>query len=218
MYHETHRISPVSWRIPDKTRRHPVAKVGQARDGEIMPEKSIAGLEDEFWRFSLAVYGGEEAGRACLGLQDRLGADVNLLLFCCWLGVTRGRLLRSDEFGRLIRAVAPWRNNVVEPLRAVRRYVKQTGGADTGLTFERVASLKAAVADNELRAERVEQGLLIVTLNWPRGEHRRRSGNRRRTARENLDGYVAAAGLDAADDDRRAFHDLVAAACRDYGD
>lgn len=181
-----------------------------------MAGKSIASLEDEFWQFSLAVYGGEGAGRACLSLQDRLGADVNLLLFCCWLGAARGRILSPDELSRLIEAVAPWRSNVVGPLRAVRRYLKQTGGADSGHPYELAASLRAAVADNELVAERVQQGLLIVTLNWPRDDHRQRSGNRRRTARQNLNGYVAAAGLDAADVDRRALDVLVAAACRDH--
>ncbi len=181
-----------------------------------MAGKSIASLEDEFWQFSLAVYGREGAGRACLSLQDRLGADVNLLLFCCWLGAARGRILSPDELRMLIKAVAPWRSNVVTPLRGVRRYLKQTGEADSGLPHELVVSLKAAVADDELVAERVEQGLLIVTLNWLRDEHRRRSGNRRQTARENLNGYVAAAGLDATDVDRQAFDDLVAAACRDH--
>lgn len=181
-----------------------------------MAEESTASLEDEFWQFSLAVYGREGVGRACLDLQDRLGADVNLLLFCCWSGAVRGRILSWDELSRLIQAVAPWRSNVVGPLRAVRRYLKQVGGADSRPPYELVASLKAMVADNELMAERVQQGLLIVTLNWPRDEHRERSGNRRQTARENLNRYVAAAGLDATDDDRQAFDDLVAAACRGH--
>lgn len=181
-----------------------------------MTEKPIAILEDEFWRFSLAVYGTEGAGRACLDLQDRLGADVNLLLFCCWLGAARGRILSPDELGRLIKAVAPWRGNVVGPLRAVRRYLKQTGGADSGLLHEFMASLKAAVADNELLAERLEQRLLIVTLNWPRDEQRERPANRRQRVQENLNGYIAAAGLDVTDDDRQAFDDLVAAACQDH--
>jgi len=38
---------------------------------------------DRFWAFSLALYGKPGVAPALLGLQDRLGVDVNLLLFCC---------------------------------------------------------------------------------------------------------------------------------------
>ena len=39
-----------------------------------------------FWRFSLRTYRAPGVQEACLALQDRCGADVNLLLFCGWTG------------------------------------------------------------------------------------------------------------------------------------
>ena len=78
----------------------------------------------EFWRFSLAIYGRPDVPPACLVLQDQFGRDVNLMLYCCWLGASgRGRLTRAalDEADRL---AAPWRHEVVEKFRAARRAIK----------------------------------------------------------------------------------------------
>ena len=38
----------------------------------------------DFWRTSLELYAREGVSRALIALQDRRGADVNLLLYCCW--------------------------------------------------------------------------------------------------------------------------------------
>ena len=40
------------------------------------------------WRFSLTVYGRAGVPAACLALQDEGGRDVNLLLYCCWVGAS----------------------------------------------------------------------------------------------------------------------------------
>ena len=41
---------------------------------------------ESFWSFSLTVYGRPGVEAACLELQDRFGADVNLALYCLWIG------------------------------------------------------------------------------------------------------------------------------------
>ena len=38
--------------------------------------------DNPFWNYSLALYARAEVAKTCLALQDRLGLDVNLLLFC----------------------------------------------------------------------------------------------------------------------------------------
>src|SRR5471030_292758 len=43
-------------------------------------------LPHPFWNFSLEIYAAEGVSGACLDLQERRGCDVNILLFCCWLG------------------------------------------------------------------------------------------------------------------------------------
>ncbi|NUB09775.1 TIGR02444 family protein [Azospirillum sp. Vi22] len=107
--------------------------------------------ENPLWDFSLAVYGRPGVPAACLDLQDRLGQDVNLLLFTAWAGMACNADLPAEELARIDSAVAPWRDEVVRPLRAVRRRAK---GEDDAL-YKR---LKAA----ELEAERVQQDRLFA--------------------------------------------------------
>lgn len=107
--------------------------------------------DNPLWDFALAVYGRPGVPAACLDLQDRLGQDVNVLLFAAWAGMACNADLPAEELGRIDRAVAPWRDEVVRPLRAVRRRAK---GEDDAL-YRR---LKAA----ELEAERVQQDRLFA--------------------------------------------------------
>ena len=75
-----------------------------------------------FWEFSLAYYSRERVSAACLSLQNRRGADVNILLFCCWLATLS---LKVEQAGlhAAITAVEAWRRDVLEPLRSARRAV-----------------------------------------------------------------------------------------------
>src|ERR1700741_5560895 len=76
-----------------------------------------------FWNFSLQLYGRPGVGPACIALQDGLGLDVNLLLYCCWHG-RENRALSEKDIHRAIAASEGWQREVVQPLRAVRRRLK----------------------------------------------------------------------------------------------
>ena len=94
------------------------------RDGN----RSELQYDNEFWRFSLAVYKPADVAAECLALQEAIGLDVNLLLFCAWLG-TRAIVLSRSDIEAASRVVAPWHTSVVRPLRGVRRHIKtQYGG------------------------------------------------------------------------------------------
>ena len=56
-----------------------------------------------FWSFSLRIYGAPGVEPACLDLQDRFGADVNLALYCLWIG----RALTPQALARALEAAAP---------------------------------------------------------------------------------------------------------------
>ena len=72
-----------------------------------------------FWDFSLEVYGRNGIPEACLELQDAHQVDVNVILFCCWMGGTgRGRLERA-EMEAMCDAVAEWHEVVVRGVRGV---------------------------------------------------------------------------------------------------
>ena len=51
---------------------------------------------EALWRFSLAFYARPGVSEALIGLQDRAGLDVNLVLFALWLGVSGRSRLTSD--------------------------------------------------------------------------------------------------------------------------
>ena len=85
-----------------------------------------------FWDFSLAVYPREGVESACLELQERHGLDVNLVLFCCWVGASGRGVIEEDDLDRLLAATEPWQKEVVWPIRGVRRRLKQGAGGGSG--------------------------------------------------------------------------------------
>lgn len=123
----------------------------------------------DLWRFVLDVYGRDGVAAACLGLQDRRGQDVCLLLFALWAGAARGRRLDGEDLGRLRAAAAPWHAEVVRGLRAVRRRLKSGPAPAPSPATE---ALRARIQAAEIEAERIELAALAAALgaDGPRDE------------------------------------------------
>ena len=137
--------------------------------------------ENEFWRFSLAVYKPADVAAECLALQETVGLDVNLLLFCAWLGTREIALSRSD-IEAASRVVASWHASVVRPLRGVRRHIKTQYG-DAFETF------RSRVKDDELQAEQIEQAMLFAYAQGIQSAH---SGlDRRDAVARNVTEYIS---------------------------
>jgi uncharacterized protein (TIGR02444 family) len=109
--------------------------------------------------FALGLYGVDGVPPACLLLQDRFGLDVNVLLLAAYLGVVHRRTLTADQLADVRELADPWRSEVVEPLRAVRRRLK-SGPAPA--PSPQTAVLRSEVARLELDAELIE----LDQLNW----------------------------------------------------
>jgi len=120
-------------------------------------------IDHEFWRFSLAVYGAPGVEPECLALQEGLAIDVNVLLFCAWLGASRRTALTADDVESIGRVVQPWHMQAVRPLRAVRQQLKTFSGDDLQAFRSRLKVL-------ELEAEQLEQAMLFAHAQraWPR--------------------------------------------------
>jgi uncharacterized protein (TIGR02444 family) len=112
--------------------------------------------ESSFWTFSLAFYADPAIGGICIDLQDRYSCDVNVILFVLWCAF-RNRSLSAHEVERVVAMVAPWQNDVVRPLRGVRRDLKQLA-AD--LAVAPVSAFREAIKKQELQAERLQQSLM----------------------------------------------------------
>ena len=98
--------------------------------------------------FAVATYGGDGVQAACLTLQDAHGLDVNVVLFAGWAGAVAGRALGPQDVAAASEAVRRWREEVVRPLRSVRRALKSM----EPLADAR-AALRARVKAAELEAE-----------------------------------------------------------------
>lgn len=122
---------------------------GQAVDLKQHPENA-------FWQFSLAVYGRSGVPQACLGLQASHGADVNLLLYVCWLS-SRGIKLSREDIGMAAAAVESWHRDVVVALRQVRTGLK---AGCAGLDPDLCGPYREKIKRVELEAEQLEQAML----------------------------------------------------------
>ena len=112
-----------------------------------MPEHA----DGTFAGFALAVYNGDGVSKAAVSLQDRRGVDVNLLLFAAYVAARSTHVLTSNDISLARQRTARWQDEVVAPLRAVRRRLKQDSTAQ---------ALRATVHDAELAAEMLELDVL----------------------------------------------------------
>jgi uncharacterized protein (TIGR02444 family) len=111
-----------------------------------------------FWRFSLGFYRQPGVADACIALQDECGVDVNALMFFLWFA-TQKKQITPDQARAVWEQAALWRDNVVAPLRGVRRKLKEgmpLVARDTAEFFR--TRIKAA----ELESERLEQEALFA--------------------------------------------------------
>ena len=117
-------------------------------------------LDNPFWAFSLKVYGAEGVADECLALQERLGLDVNLLLFAAYIGAVEGVTLDARDIAGAAGAVSAWHDDMVRALRGVRRSLKPLSLDARNPLRAAAADLRAQVKGAELEAEKIEQTML----------------------------------------------------------
>lgn len=100
-----------------------------ATNGVLPPADPVAAA---LWRFATATYGAPGVAPACLVLQDRLGADVCLLLFAAAATRISGKVPNRRALEDAVEAVKAWRTRAVLPLRQVRRGLKWPLGEGEG--------------------------------------------------------------------------------------
>jgi uncharacterized protein (TIGR02444 family) len=123
---------------------------------------------EAFWRFSLMVYARPGVAAALIGLQDRAGHNVNLILFGIWQAAGCRRGLRRTDLVRARIAIDKLDGGIVSPLRTLRRALKSDPDPD-------VQNLRRRMEALELAAERRIQARLVETVAG-------RAGNGKRTA------------------------------------
>ena len=115
--------------------------------GSIQP----GSMQPGFWAFSLGLYDRPGAATACLELQNRCGADVNLLLLGFWRARHGYTGWADAELDRVEAAVMPV-NAVLTPLRDARRALKDLREIEPA-----AEALYAEIKALELKLEQVAQ-------------------------------------------------------------
>ena len=111
---------------------------------------------NSFWDFAVGAYRKPGVAEACLSLQERYGVDVNVLLYCCWYGCTRGSL-DGPAMERILSFAEPWAENVVRPLRAARTWMKTIGCTEAYIAGEDCMGLREEIKRAEFEAERLQE-------------------------------------------------------------
>jgi uncharacterized protein (TIGR02444 family) len=115
---------------------------------------------EDFWTFSLDFYERPNVGKACLSLQDRRGADVNLLLLSCYLA-SKGHILDETHLSIADGMTAGWRAAVLQQLRQVRRRLPKFS---EDVPEDARKEVHKKLLDAELAAEHVAHRLIIGRL------------------------------------------------------
>jgi uncharacterized protein (TIGR02444 family) len=117
-----------------------------------LPAEAERQLDCPFWRFSLLFYSRTDVEKTLLEAQDGFGADVNMLLFALWRAGD-GYEVPASSFSILDAELADWRNKVLVPLRAARRFIRGRGGAESDC-YRKAKAL-------ELECERAQQARMF---------------------------------------------------------
>ena len=160
------------------------------------------------WDFSIRTYGSEGVSDVCLALQNERGADVNMLLYCCWVATIYGKF-DDDLFDIALRFSRTWAQDVVQPLRGVRTKLKRDDCDETVRTECRM-QLRENVKRIELESERLQQTTLEALV--PSAAQRSQISDQLRYAAANLRRYCQSEAIEIADESMDQLSAILAAA------
>lgn len=154
-----------------------------------------------FWDFSLKVYMTKGVGQACLGLQEAHELDVNIVLFCLWVGASGRGAMTTSEMRVVTGSVADWHAEVVRSLRSVRTRMK---GGMPPAPGDLAESLRQRIQKIEIDCEHTEQLMLAASIDRSADET---LGDERRArdAAENIAVYCRSQGFVVTESDRGNF-------------
>lgn len=138
-------------------------------------------MTTDFWDWAVGIYGREGVAEACLALQDTCDQCVPLLLWAAWRA-HEGRGIDEAEAAKAATIARVWADEVVAPLRQVRRRLKsplEEGDESVrlplrekikGLELEAERALMRRLNDMDCEKTDVKQGigeaLVAVARAW----------------------------------------------------
>ncbi|MFL0803566.1 MAG: TIGR02444 family protein [Agarilytica sp.] len=107
-------------------------------------------LTNSLWDFALQVYSTEEVEQQSLQLQDEYHANINIILWCCWLEA-EGIQLSVNLLDEVLITIDAVSLQTVAKLRDVRRVLLESGA----FTKVQAQSVKKHILNAELMIEKV---------------------------------------------------------------
>jgi len=106
-------------------------------------------IENELWDFAKAFYAQPEVSETLLVLQDEQACRINQILFSLWLASKNYRIksLAIDDVN--------WAAQITQPLRDIRRRVKEYGESDA-LMKSNISDCYLKMLAAELASEQIE--------------------------------------------------------------
>lgn len=145
----------------------------------------IDAAADALWQFAVAIYEREGVKQCCLSIQARYGLSISTLLGAIWAGAQGYGRLGATDMETAVRRGTEWHREVIEPMRALRRRLRQHPPAGAERRGER---LRQKLLEQELEAERIEQRLFLQ--DFPATTARTAGGERWRDAAANAALYT----------------------------
>jgi uncharacterized protein (TIGR02444 family) len=137
------------------------------------------------WDFALAFYAQPNMAETCVQLQDSVKVNVCLLIGLRWMDDC-GKYLSDGELAALQAHIQAWTQQVVEPLRSLRRLLKQPIAGYP--QDETQAQIRTAIKQAELLAEKK---LLLEIEAWSQPIMPAQGS----AIKSNLDVYLSALGV-----------------------
>jgi uncharacterized protein (TIGR02444 family) len=116
-------------------------------------------LNEQSWAFALQIYAEPGIADACLRLQAEAGVDVMMLLTAAFAAVRCGILLSPSDIKDMDDTCRSWREQIVQPLRALRVALKSWPSSTPA-----TEKLRSQIKASELSAERLQNDVMAAWL------------------------------------------------------
>jgi uncharacterized protein (TIGR02444 family) len=111
--------------------------------------------QDQAWQFAVQQWEAPGEAARLLRAQDELGLDVVLHLFARWVAHCTGAAPDAKALAQADALVRAWRDEVIAPLRALRRATNEKPAPGAGWE-DGSAAVHRLLKEAELRAERAQ--------------------------------------------------------------
>ena len=111
------------------------------------------------WDFAVWAYAQPGVEQACLALQNRLGADVNMVLFCAWLASRgAGTAALAKSLDAALKLSREWQGTLIAPMRICRQNLKAVieTSALAGSDRAAASALRERIKQSEIDLEQLQ--------------------------------------------------------------